>query len=837
MSRPARAGRSRKVSRREAAGAWWAQLRQAARSLARSPGFTLLAAGGLALGIGATTAVTSVVKAVLIAPLPYPEPDRLAAVMESDPAVGLPRFGLSLPDFADYERRSSTFAALAATCPLAMALTSGNRPEQLTGLVVSRGYFAVFGVAPVLGRSFLPEEFRAGGAPVVIISHRLWRQRFAAGGGALGRPLLLDGQAHTVVGVMPPDFKAWDESTIGGQSGDLWLPLRPARWSADRSRHFLTATGRLGPGVTLARARTDLRTIAAALAREYPQTNQGWSAAVDPLHEVLVGTARPALLMLLAMVGVLLLITCANVASLLLVRLAGKQTEIAVRSALGAGRRQLARHLLTESALLALGGGAAGLALGGLGLRALGVASAAAPPLSAGIALDGWMLLFTLALSLAAAALAGLLPVRRLGTMDLHLALREGGRSGSSGPRAGRAKRLLVAMEIALSLVLLVGAGLLLRSYQSLLGVSPGFDPRHVFTVQVVLPEARYPAGSAATLRFFRRLRGELRALPGTLGAAAVSNLPLSDFTYSGVVVAEGQVLHSEDDGTALDDYAVTPGYFTAMRIPLLGGRDFDDHDTGESTPVAIVSQAAARRFWPGGEPLGRRITFDNLWKRPAGEPVRWLTVVGVAGDVRGHQLSTVSGPVIYRPFLQGPVATATVVARTLGDPATAAKPLARAIWSVDSELPVAAAETLERHVADSLAGQRLNALLLGIFGVLALCLAGLGVYGVVSHTVVAMRREIGIRMALGAQRPRVLLWVVRLGMAPVPWGIAAGLLAALASSRLLTGLLYQVRGGDPLTIAGGTLTLAVMALLACLVPAVRATRSEIAAVLQDGTR
>jgi putative ABC transport system permease protein len=811
--------------------ALWMQVRQAARSLRKSPGFTLLAAGGLALGIGATTAVFSAVKAVLIAPLPYPEPERILEVMESNPAAGLPSFGLALPNFTDYERRNSTFAAMTAYYPLGMALTAGDQPEQLTGVGVSRGYFATFGVEPLLGRGFLPQENLPGGPRVVIISHRLWQRLFGPRRGGLGRPLQLEGQPYTVVGVMPPGFKLLGAGAI---EGDLWLPLTTDPWRERRSKHFLLGAGRLKPGVTPAQAQTDLNTIAAALAREYPDTNQGWGVVIDPFRERLVSAVRPGLLMLLATAGMLLLATCANVANLMLVRLAGKQNEIAVRSALGARRWQLTHQLLTESALLALAGGALGLAGGDWGIRALLRVYDAAIPLADGIHLDLWMVLFMVALSLFASGLVSLLPARRLRAMDLNPSLKEGGRSESGGGRSGRARRLLVAVEIALALVVLVGAGLLLRSYQLLLGVSPGFEPRYVATIQVVLPEKRYPEGGPETLDFFRRLAIELRAVPGVARAAAVSGLPLSDFTYTEVVMVEGQVPRSADDGTSVDSYAATPGYFATMKIPLLSGRDFRESDTADSAPVVIVSKAAARRFWPHQDPVGRRITFESLWNRPLGDPVRWLTVIGVAADVRGQQLSDLSGPVVYCPFLQSPVPTVAVVGRSAGDPAAIAGPLTRAIWRVDPKLPVFRSESLEHHVAQSLAGRRFNTLLLGIIGALTLCLAGLGVYGVVSQSVVQLRREVGIRMALGARRPQVLLWVIRFGMTPVLLGAAAGLLVALASSRLMASLLFGVGSADPVTIAAVTLTLGLTALLACAIPAYRATRAEVAAVLQE---
>ena len=791
-------------------------LRFALRMLLKSPGFTAVAVATLALGIGANTAIFSVVHAVLLRPLPYTSPERLVAVGEDNVGRGFHLATASPPNFFDWRRRASRFEAMAAYDPATLELAGAGAPERVEGTACSPELFAVLGTPPLLGRAFVAEDARPGGARVAVLSHRLWRQRFGADRAILGRSVILDGVARQVVGVMPSGF-AFPE-----RHADLWVPLRfGPDVDTQRGAHYLRVVGRLKPGVSAAQADAQVRAIAGALAAQYPETNAGWSASVEPLRLSLVRDVRPGLLVLLAAVGLVALIACANVANLSLARAAGRRQELSIRFALGAGRGRIVRQLLTEAMVLALAGGAAAAAMAAWCTGLLVRMAPGSLPRANEIVLDGPVFAFTAALAAATGLLFGLLPAWSASRDARRDGAPGSARGATAGSAVSRSRWSLVVAETGLALMLLVGAGLMLKSFARLLAVDPGFDPRSVLSFEVSLPESRYPTGERVTA-FYRDLLPRLAALPGARSAGAVLGLPLTDFGFSSSfretgrpsAATEADELHSQVRLASRD-------YFATARIPLLRGRLFTAADRRGTPGVLLASESAARKFWPGGDAIGRRLRFAA---RPSDDRIEG-EIVGIVGDVRESGLDSPPTPLFYGSLDQVAADTVSVLVRTGGRPETLAAAVTAAVAKLDPSLPVARLAPLEEVVADSLARPRFYLRLLSLFALLATGLAAVGIAGVTAYTVAQRTREIGVRAALGAGRRDILRLVFAQSLRPVLLGAAAGVGASLLLTRFLAGLLYGVTPTDPATFAATVALILATATTACVLPALRAAR------------
>ena len=786
-------------------------LRFSARTLARNPAFTIAAVLALALGIGANTAIFSVVNAVALRPFPWKDSGRLVRIWESAPQLGWPRFSTSIPNFIDWRAQNHVYEDIAAWRGAELNLTGLEEAQRVEGGAVTASFFTTLGVQPSRGRFFLPDEEKPGAdARVAVISHGLWTRSFGADPKIVGRTLVLNGADSTVVGVLPESFQ-WVLPS------DILVPLvlDPA---ANRSNHVLIVMGRLRPGVTLERADAEMNGIAARLAAQYPDSNKGWSTQQAQVARWIVNRdVRRALLVLTAAVGFVLLIACANVTNLLLARAAGRRREIAIRAALGAGRMRVVRQLLTESALVGLAGGGAGLLLALWGVDLLRSLNPQTIPRIDEVSVDLRVLAFTLGLSLLTSLVFGLAPALQSSRPDVADALKEGGRGAPTGSMRHRARSALVTAEVAFSLVLLVGAGLLLRSFWRLTRVDPGFAPAGVVTMKINLPESKYPsAGEIQT--FYEALFARLRAHPGVAGVATVSIVPFGYGNTANEVVIEGR---PDDPGGAkasADWRLVSPGYFRAMGIPLHEGRDFESRD-GAGPGVVVVSEAMARRYWPGADPIGKRM-------RPRGGK-DWMTVVGVAGDVAHRGLDEAPAPLLYFCAYSSNWNPMSLVVRTGSDPASVTTAARDAVHALDRDLPVSEVSTLESLRDASVAPQHFNTLLLALFAVLALTLASVGIYGVMAYAVSQRTHEIGIRMALGSPRRDVLRLIVAQAMRPTLAGIVLGLTAALAATRLMQSLLFGVSPRDPVTFLAVAAILVAVALAACLVPARRASRVD----------
>jgi putative ABC transport system permease protein len=800
-------------------GSFSQDLRYAVRMLLKNPGFTFIVVMALALGIGANSAIFSVVNAVLLRPLPFGEPEQLMMVWGVAGTGGDGRIVLSVPDIKDIREQSSLLEYVAPYNGTGSMLANGDDTERLFGANVPADIFPLLRVQPVMGRTFTREEDVPGGPAVVVISQGLWQRRFGSDPAIIGKEIKLSGKSLTVVGVMPADFRF----PVQNQKSEYWQPISssPSYVAAKdiRGSRSLRVVARLKPGVTTAQAESELAAIGQRLAIQYPDTNTGLSFRVTPLHEDIVGSIRPALLVILGAVGFVLLIACANVANLLLARASARHKEVAIRTALGASRMRIIRQLLTESLLLSVLGGALGLLLAMWGVDLLVAASPTDLPRVKEIGLDAQVLGFTALISILTGLLFGLAPALQSTKLELNESLKEGGRGSTDGLRRNRVRSLLVISEVALSLVLLVGAGLMIRSFVYLLNLSPGFDTQGVLITDVPLSRSRYPTGEQQAA-FTRQAIERTRELPGVTSVAAVNIVPLSGdgrqstFTIEGRPVPDGQ----EPDGEVT---TVTPDYFRTMGIPLLTGRTFTEQDKTDSPSVVIISETLARRNFPGEDPLGKRLILDD--EKPAYE------IIGVVGDVRHEGLEKETYPGYYLSFYQAPERQVNLMVRSAPavDPSGLQLAVRNVIKQMDKEQLVWETKTMEQLRAESVARRRFNMMLLGIFAALALLLAAVGIYGVMSYSVTQRTHEIGIRLALGAQTSDVLRMVVRQGMTLALIGVALGLLTALAVTRVMASLLYGVTATDALTYAGVSVLLAGIALLACLIPARRATHVD----------
>jgi putative ABC transport system permease protein len=798
-----------------------ADLRYGFRSLSRAPSFGVAVIAVLALGIGANTAIFSIVNAVLLRPLAFEEPDRLVRLFHVPPQnafPGIPRFPVSPANFFDWKRDARMFEGMAIYRFRQFTLTGGHNAEAVVAGAVGADFFQVVRARPSMGRVFLPEEDFPARGKVAILSDGFWKTHLGGAPDAVGRTIPLDGEAYTIIGVMPAAFSV---ASWGITARAIWVPLayNDAR-RAVRDNHNDQVVARLKPGVDVARAQSEMDAISMRLEREFPQANAGWGATVVPLQELIVGDVRMSLVMLLAAVALVLLIACANVGNLLFARALGRRKEIAIRSALGAGRARVFQQLLIEALILAIGGGAAGLLLARASLTAGARLLSKQLPRADEISIDARVLLFVVAASMLAAVLAGAMPAIRAGRADLTDALKEGGRS-DAGAVGIRTRRLLIVCEVALSVVLLMGAGVMLRSLLVLRHVDAGFDPRNVLTLRVSLPEARYgtPAQSSA---FFDTALQNMRALPGVQAVGAIDDLPVQGGSVQPIVL-EGHAELLPRDQPTVEVRKITPGYLRAMNIAVLRGRDVADRDV----EVMLVSRAAAKLLWGDVDPIGRRVTLPLQSKTILKE------VVGIVNDVKQGELSQAAAATVYEYTRERAWSSLSLVVRASVPPMSLAQPAVGVLRAIDPEQPVQDIRTMEEVLDETLTSQRLSAMLLGVFASVALALASVGIYSVLSYIVRGRSREIGIRTALGARTADVVRLVVFEGMTPAIIGIAAGAVAALGAARILEKLVFGVSPSDPLTLAAVAGTLAIVALIASLVPAYRASRLDPQEVLR----
>ncbi|HEX8354594.1 MAG TPA: ABC transporter permease [Pyrinomonadaceae bacterium] len=787
-------------------------VRFGARTLWRRPGFTLVAVLTLALGVGANAAIFSVVNGVLLKPLPLREAERLVLVYETTPAT--PRDYVSVPNLEDYRAGTRSFEGFATFVPQSVNLTgAGAEPERVVGAFVTSSFFPVVGAEPALGRALLPEDDAEGAGRVAVLGHETWQRRFGADPSVVGRAVVFNGEPYEVVGVMPEGFR------YPLASPDVLLPARKwPNYKVARSAHNCWVVGRLRAGVTREAAEGELRAVAKRLEEAYPEDNRGRGVEVVGLQEQLVEEIRPALLVLAAAVGFILLIACANIANLLLARGAARQKEMALRAALGASRARLLRQLLTETLLLALAGGAAGLLLAQWGVDALLALNPAQLPAPQGVRVDARVLGFSLGLSALAGFIFGVVPALQLSKADVGRALKEGGRGAGEGAQRARLRGAFVVSQVGLSLVLLVGAGLLLNSFYRLLNVSPGFDPRNLLTMEYRLPKTRYPEGEQQW-RFHREVAERVARVPGVESAAVVRGLPFSGNGGSVTYAVPERPAPPRGQEPKAAENAIDPNYLRTVGLPLLRGRNFTEQDGPRTPAVVLVNRTMAEQLWPGEDPLGRQLQLL--------ETKVTASVVGVVGDAKQYDIGERQRPQVYTPYAQNPHIFGTLVVRARVEPLGLTKSVKEAVWSIDPEQPMWRVRTLEHALSQNVADRRFVLWLMTCFAGLAVLLTALGIYGVVSYTVAQRTHEIGVRMALGARGPDVLRMVLGGGMRLALAGIGAGLAAAFAVTRLMSGLLYGVSAADPLTYAAVALLLACVALVACYIPARRATRVD----------
>ena len=807
----------------------WQDLRYGARMLMKKPGFTLIAVITLALGIGATTAIFSVVNGVLLRPLGYQDPQRIVTLLNKG------RGPVSPANFLDFQAHSQSFAQMAAAEAWGGTIVSNDKPEEIRGLRMGDGLFSLLGVQPLLGRTLQPEDFQPGKDHVLVLSHKLWQRAFGGDAGLIGRQLTLSGESYTVVGVMPPQFQFppfW--STLA----EMWAPLDLRNRATNRGGNSLRVFARLKPGLNLTQAQAEIDGMNIQLAEAYPDDNAGIDIRVDPLNEKVVGNVRPALLVLSGAVGFVLLIACANVACLLLARAATRQRETAVRMALGASRWRILRQLLTESVLLSLSGAAVGILLALWGVDMLTALLAGntssynvrLPRLSE-INVDAAAFVFTLVVSLLTSLLFGLAPALGASKPDLNQVLKEGGRGTTGGRR--RLRETLVVVELALALVMLIGAGLLMNSFLKLQAVDPGFNPRNVLTMTTSVAGASQYVGPARE-GYYRQLTERLGALPGVESVSGINHLPLAGDRWGTGLTIEGRPLPPPGQGIEATFRVSRPDYFRTMGIPLRAGRDFTERDTPDAPAVVILNETLARRYWPAEDPVGKRLMLGS--PRDSPQAPQWLTVVGVVKDIKQDSWIDAPSNELYLPFQQSggffagtarQFTSMTIVVRTTVEPQSLAATAQETVRAFDHNVPISNVVSMEQVIADALWQPRFNLQLIGLFAGVALVLAAIGLYGVMSYAVAQRTHEVGLRMALGAQRRDVIELMVGQGMKLALLGVTLGLVVSLGLTRLMTNLLFGVSATDLTTFAVIAVLLILVALLACWLPARRATRVD----------
>jgi putative ABC transport system permease protein len=806
-------------------------LQYALRILRRNPGFTTVAVLTLALGMGANTAIFSVVNAVLLQPMGYREPDRLVAIHQTNVKKGWNWVPPSPADFLDWREQNQVFDDIAAFRVWFHSLAGNDGAENILGVRTSANFFRLLGISATYGRTFLAEEEQPGRDQVVLLTHGLWQRRFASDPAAVGKTVKIDERIFTIVGILPPDFRFI--RFFRGDEFELWMPLTLERGPLGRAEHSVSVYGRLKTKITVAQAQAEMDTINRRLAEQYPETNRDIGVKVRSLVEANSKTLGAPFLLLVAAVGFVLLIACANVANLLLVHSAGRQQEIAIRLAVGASRIRLVRQFLTESSLLGLLGGAAGLAVALLGIKLFVVLSPANFPRKDEISLDITVLAFTLALSLLTGILFGLMPALRASATNQYQTLKETGKS-AGGRASSRKLDSLMISEIALALLLVIGAGLMITSFLRLYSVDRGLDLKGILTMQIWLPETAYPKGNAVA-NFYQKVLQRVENLPGVESASTTSFLPLSGWGTNTAFVIEGRPPTTPDEALLSAYTVIAPNYFRTMSIPLLKGRHFTERDARGFPEVAIIDETLARRHWPDDDPIGKRIWLNppdtnNPWGADIGHA--WRTIVGVVGSVKEDGISGEVWPQLYLPYLQSPSSLMSLVVRS-ADPKSLATAVRLEVQGLDQGQPVSYIRTMEQVASESLSRPRSSGLLVGVFAAVAMLLAAVGIYGVISHSVALRTHEIGIRMALGARPSDVLKLVLGRGAKLMLAGLLIGLVGALGLTRFMAGLLYGVGSRDPSIFLGAACLLAVVALFACYLPARRAAKVEAAVALR----
>ena len=799
------------------------EIRYAARALVKRPGFSLVAVLTLALGIGANTAIFSVVNAMLLRPLPFKDPDRVVMIWGVLAKLHADTLPNAAPNFEGLKKDAQSFERMAAFRSWSWQLTGSGDPELVRGAKVSADFFEAVGAGPILGRAFTAEEDLPNRAPVAIISHSLWQRHFGGDKDVLGKTITLTGQNAQIVGVMPEGFHfPGGANMIPGLqfalNNDVWMPLAITDEQRGRQGNLNLATiGRLKPGVSVAQGQTELR----AIQQQLPLGKIDFTVNVVPLHQQVVGTIRKPLLVLLATVAFVLLIACANIANLLLARATSRQKEIAIRAALGAGRRRIIRQLLTESLLLSITGGAIGLLLAVWGNSLLVSLIPREVPRISEVSIDPRILLFTLGISIVTGLIFGLVPALQASRFDLNKSLKDGVRGMTSGAGQNRLRSLLVVAEVAMALVLLIGAGLLMKSFVRLLDVKPGFNPANVLTFDVQLPDlppSRYERKEEQTA-FFQQLMTRLQALPGVENAGGVLSLPLSGAVESTDLIVEGRESTPDGERPNADYTVVTPDYFATLQIPLLQGRQLNAQDKLDAPLVIVINDTLAARIWPGENPIGKRLRV-GFEEKPR-------EVIGVVGTIKQSTLDAEARPAMYLPHLQSPNPRLTVLVRTHGEPLSMAATVRQEVRAVDKDVPIAQVQTMEKVLGASVAQPRFSMLVVGLFAALALVLSAVGIYGVMAYAVSRRGHEIGVRMALGAGANQVLKLVLKDGMTLALAGIAVGLLGAFALTRLMASLLFGIGAKDPATFISVAAFLAFVAFIACYIPARRATKVD----------
>jgi putative ABC transport system permease protein len=784
-------------------------IRYSIRMALKTRGFTAIVVLVLALGIGANTAMFSVINAVVFRPLPYKDSGQLMALWEQ--SHQMEEMSVAYPNFLDWQKQNQAFDQMAAFKSDNFNFTDGGDPERKRGKQVSGEFFKVLGVNPLLGRGFSPEDDKPGANPVAVVSHAFWQNRLSANPALIGQPLKLNGKNYTLTGVMPADFE------FNGVT-DVFVPLGlNADKMMDRGAHpGIYVIARLKPGLTIKEGIASMTSVTSNLSQQYPETNTGNTAVVISLYEDTVGKIRTAFLILFGAVALVLLIACANVANLLLARSATRQKEIAIRSALGAVRTRLVRQLLTESVLLSLVGGVCGLLIAVLGISVLMTLTPPDIPRTKEVGLDFWVLGFTVLVSLITGVIFGLAPALQASKVNINEALKEGGRSATSGSGTRSISNMLVIAEVAISLMLLISAGLMIKSFLQLRGLSPGFDVHHLLTVQIALPAAKY-GEKPQQIQFVEQLTARIASVPGVQAVAMSNGLPLGRGTEN-AYIAEGQPLMSEDQRPIAVEFGVTPDYFRSMNIPILKGRAFTDRDNRNSPKVLIIDESMARKAFPNQEPVGKRLT-------PVGDDPH--EIVGVVADVKHYGLENKQREQFYLPYLQHGSPSLYLLVRTSADPMSVVGLVRSQVSSLDRDQPVFDIKSMEERLSLTMAKPRFNALLLGIFATLALVLSVVGIYGVISYSVNQRRHEIGLRLALGAQRFQIFKMVVGQGLLLAVIGIAVGIAGAMAFGRVMASLLFGVVTTDLTIFAGVSLLLGLVAFVACYLPARKATRVD----------